>query len=623
MIDKTDFSVGTNVDPHSSFKPLPDWVAFDLCHAYPVQGGNFLLHNTLNGKRCMAMPEVYASLLRAVEFKTIDQHTSEIIEQNPGMQDQKAAINKVFEQMLRTGMLVSAKATCERLTTQVEITEAENTDPVVAILTWERPQALQRLLESIVKNCDTKSIHRLYVIDDSRKQESIDKNKELVEGFLSKIEIPLEYFGRDEQTSLMDGLAQKLPDHEDSIHFLIDHAKWQGHWTSGLSRNLALLLSCGRRLVMLDDDTICDVYEPPQAKPNITFSDSAREADFFANEEGWAHLHQPINPDPIQRHMRCLGLPMSEALEVLGKNNLKPAGLGNATALQVSELKPESPVLMTECGSLGCPGSSNNTWLPDMAPQSLQELLQSETKTNNALNYRKVWSGRNHPHFAPRSNMSPITGLDNREMLPPYFPILRGEDKLFGYVLDFIFPSSVTLDYPWAVPHLPIPEREWRDEDRDFTLKPSFPLFFLDKILEHKSSCVAQTPLKRLEALSAWFIDLAGASVESQTRLYRDSLLRATANQLEHFDGLLSSADPVPTDWRKYLEKGFLELQANLDRVSRPDFPLKGLPRDLEGTELVEFWKKAWTGYAAALIAWPEIREAAKNLIDVKYTGSL
>jgi hypothetical protein len=444
-----------------------------------------------------------------------------------------------------------------------------------------------------------------------------------VKKFQLLIEGEICYFGQTEQQSLLSKLVGMLPEHANAIRFLADQSRWRDHWTSGLARNLAMLLSCGRHLILLDDDVICDVYNPVKPKSDITFSDDSREADFYRSEQDWASNHKPLNMNPINTHMQCLGLTFSEALSVLGQDHLTPAGLNNATSLLASELKAESPILVTECGTLGCPGSGNNTWLPDMAPQSLQELLQSETKTNNALNYRKVWSGRNHPHFAPRSNMSPITGLDNREMLPPYFPILRGEDKLFGYVLDFIFPSSVTLDYPWAVPHLPIPEREWRDEDRDFTLKPSFPLFFLDKILEHKSSCVAQTPLKRLEALSAWFIDLAGASVESQTRLYRDSLLRATANQLEHFDGLLSSADPVPTDWRKYLEKGFLELQANLDRVSRPDFPLKGLPRDLEGTELVEFWKKAWTGYAAALIAWPEIREAAQNLIDVKYTGSL
>ncbi len=60
MTDKSGFSLEINVSPKSGFKPLPDWVAFDLCKAYPVPGGNLLLHNTRTGRRAMVRPEVYA-----------------------------------------------------------------------------------------------------------------------------------------------------------------------------------------------------------------------------------------------------------------------------------------------------------------------------------------------------------------------------------------------------------------------------------------------------------------------------------------------------------------------------------------------------------------------------------
>ncbi len=56
MTDKTNFSLDISVSPASGFKPLPDQVAFDLCRAYPVSGGNLLLHNTRNGKRAMVTP---------------------------------------------------------------------------------------------------------------------------------------------------------------------------------------------------------------------------------------------------------------------------------------------------------------------------------------------------------------------------------------------------------------------------------------------------------------------------------------------------------------------------------------------------------------------------------------
>ena len=618
MTDKTGFSLDIAVSPASGLKPIPDRVAFDLCKAYPLPDRTVLLHNTRSGKRAMVMPEVYASLLSCSRFQTLDQHVSNIIERNPGMQGQQDDIRNVLQGMLNSGMMVSAKKTCNRLTRKPEspADEKQTDSPVVAIITWERPKALERLLKSIAANCNIEKLHRLYVIDDSRKPENIIQNRELVSRFATEAKIALQYFGQHEQQSFLDELTKNLPEHENAIRFLADQSRWRDHWTSGLARNLALLLSCGRRLVMMDDDSVCDVYTPGQPKPDISFSDDAREADFFASEEGWAARHQELNPDPVDRHMQCLGLSFSEALDVLGQNHLKPASLTNATALQTSELHPDSPILMTECGSLGCPGTDRNTWLPDMAPDSLKRMLISEQKTNNALNSRLVWSGRSHPHFAPRPNMSQITGFDNRQMLPPYLPIERGEDRLFGNMLDFVFPSAVTLDYPWAVPHLPIPQREWYEEDLDFTPGDSFPLFFFETVLAQKSACLSSLPTERLKALSAWFNDLAAAPADSLTAMYRDTRLQSASELLQHLNSLLAEGESTPTDWQDYLKNGIKQLNADMDQVSREDFPVKGLPAAMEGAELIAFWQETWADFATALNAWPAIRKAAAEIVE-------
>lgn len=618
MTDKTEFSLDMPINPASAFKPLPQWVAFDLCHAYPVTDGNLLLHNTQNGKRAMVRPEVHASLLHCEQFNTISQHTANIIELNPGMGDQQDDIRKVLKSMLDSGIMLSAKSECDRLKVKIgdKKEESEDSAPVVAIITWERPQALERLLESIAANCDTEKLHHLYIIDDSRKTENIIQNQAVVERFVSKIDTPLRYFGQDEQQFLLKGLVQQLPEHENAIHFLADQSRWKDLWTSGMARNLALLLSCGRRLVMLDDDAICDLYNPPQQNHNITFSDSPREAEFFGSEQEWDYLRQPLNPDPINRHMQCLGLSFSEAVNVLGENHLKPAGFADATALQLSELQPDSTILVTECGSLGCPGTANNTWLPNMAPASLKRMLGSVDKTSQALSTRKVWSGRNHPHFSPYSNMSQITGFDNRQMLPPYLPILRGEDQLFGNMLNYVFPNSVVLDYPWAVPHLPVPNREWRDRDLSFTPEDSFPTFFVSKIVEGRSSCQSTSVSDRLSSLSTWFDNLATSSDDSLSSMYRDSRLRGDSGRLSRLTQLLDTSKSAPVNWQNYLRNGISQLNTDLDLASRNDFVVRGIPATMETDELIIFWKNVWADFASALKAWPEIRDAATQVVN-------
>lgn len=229
MTDPTGFSLGMTVNPANTFKPLPDWVAFDLCQAYPVPGGNLLLHNTRNGKRAMVKPEVYAALLGCSQFRTLDQHAAAIVERNPAMQGQQSDIRKVLQSMLKSGIMLSAKNACDNLKLEFASNPAAQQlpTPVVTILTWERPQALERLLDSIAANCNSEEFHRLYVIDDSRKDENIRQNRALTERFVARIAAPLRYFGQDQQRTLLDSLVKQRPEHENAIRFLADRSRWQ------------------------------------------------------------------------------------------------------------------------------------------------------------------------------------------------------------------------------------------------------------------------------------------------------------------------------------------------------------------------------------------------------------
>jgi hypothetical protein len=187
---------------------------------------------------------------------------------------------------------------------------------------------------------------------------------------------------------------------------------------------------------------------------------------------------------------------------------------------------------------------------------------------------------------------------------------------LFGFLLDFIYPTSLSLDYPWAIPHLPIPTREWKEEDRDFTPGPSFPLFFIEQLPQQKAYCRAEDPQERLFALSAWFRDLANAPVDSLRVSHRDFVLQDTTEQLQNLSRLLETSGSTPQAWQDYLKRGLEQLGASLRTASDDDFSVTGLPATLEGDELILFWKETWAGFSAALVAWPEIREAAKELLE-------
>ena len=98
--------------------------------------------------------------------------------------------------------------------------------------------------------------------------------------------------------------------------------------------------------------------------------------------------------------------------------------------------------------------------------------------------------------------------------------------------------------------------------------------------------------------------------------MHLDARLRSCSEQLKHLGALLSEAESAPVDWQNYLRNGIEQLNTDLGRVSHEPPPVKGFPPTLEGEELIAFWKGTWTGFAASLNAWPEIRAAAADIVE-------
>jgi len=159
-------------------------------------------------------------------------------------------------------------------------------------------------------------------------------------------------------------------------------------------------------------------------------------------------------------------------------------------------------------------------------------------------------------------------------------------------------------------------QRHWEECGRDFTSSNSFPMFFVEQVITQKSSCLASAPTDRLKTLANWFNTLATASSESLTAMYRDSQLRASSELSMHLSSLLTTDDSDPSAWQDYLKNGIQALSTDMEKASRPDFPVKGRPNNLEGAELISFWQETWSGFANSLNAWPDIREAATKILQ-------
>lgn len=591
--------------------PANGLFALDPCAAYPLPENRLLVRNPRHGRQAILTPDVYHALLDCREFRSLDAHAAHLAATNPALANQQQHIRQVLEKVRGDGLLVSAEVYGQLLAPsgrQVALTDA----PVLAVITWERPEALARCLDSMARHCALEACSRLYVIDDSRSPEVMAKNRASTAALASRAALPVHYMGAGEQADFMSRIIAQAPTLEEPLRFLVDRQRWSTHWTSGLARTVALLLSVGERLLVLDDDILCEVFEPYRQAGGVSFGDAVREAAFFRDNAEWQGFRATTGTDPLARHSRVLGLGLADALSALQLTSLDEGSFAGATVAFLEQLDGEAPVLVTECGSLGDPGTVVTNWLTSLDGESRARLLADEGTVRNALQTRNYWHGRSRPHIAMRSNMSQLTGLDNRRLLPPYIPVMRGEDGLFGCMLEFMHPRRVVLDQAWAVPHLPIPARRWSEVDSAFNTDTTFPTFILGMLIERPPQSDFQDPVRRLGRVAGQFEELSELDHRRVMARFIDQRLESRASRYVHLKKLRAECAGAPQPWLDYLDQAISAL--NLLLADNPvEAELRGYPSQLSGPRLSDWWQDFWKRFGHSLRAWPALRQAARH----------
>jgi hypothetical protein len=599
--------------------PQPLW----SCHGIQVIPGpndTVVLFNPKNDTRLLVQSEVARALEHCYRFDTLSGHLNHLFVAMPPLREQPEDAKNILELVRDAGIFESADEAWHRLTESNDESPLNDGPVRLFILTCDRPQALERLLGELKEQTLPEQIEALFVIDDSRRGESLISNAAVIESVQENIGLPIHHIDMAVRTELMSQLKATLPEiHHLAIDFLLDRSYWGAAPTYGQARNLALLLSVNFRALVMDDDILPVAMTPPLPPRGLTFNPPrAREAVFYASETEMQQQDVVADFNPLSTMLKSLGQPLTEVLtaELSGASMLKGVD-GRLT----STFSAESRVYLSQCGTWGDPGTANGEWAFFQSEASIKRLLDSSSEPSEVLAARTSWLGYRGPTIGSYGTLSQLTGLDHRALLPPYFPAGRGEDILFGIMLQRLHPESAVFNEGWAVPHCPMNDRSSRGQLGPMSVNASM-MTLIDWLGRAPRDEMGVPPKTRLFMVADEIDRLASMTACALEHVVKNELLSKRASLLalcmENIDTLPRFGDlPGKLAWSTFLEQSRDDLLSQI-QSSEPQPVAEAL--ELASSDMKTL-RQVGADFAEAIKAWPTICGAAAALATPHNAG--
>jgi hypothetical protein len=203
--------------------------------------------------------------------------------------------------------------------------------------------------------------------------------------------------------------------------------------------------------------------------------------------------------------------------------------------------------------------------------------------------------------------MAAACGLDNRAALPPYFPVGRNEDGIFGSVVQRCFRHAYFAHLPLSLLHSPPGRRVFSAEWVHILGIPRLSDAILCAI------AAFEPPSARLPA--RLYIAALGLHLQRLGRMPPGALYAllayywqaALGARLTEVDELLAQNKAAPAFWRTLMEHCAMSLRAYLDRDNASTDFQSSAPAGMTIGTLLHL-------YGVLLTAWRCLSETAGNL---------
>ncbi len=427
-------------------------------------------------------------------------------------------------------------------------------------------------------------------------------------------EVPVRYLGEEQKRRLANELIRCCVE-PDAIEFALFDPLGIG-FSCGANRNALLLHGVGRALCSIDDDVICELAAPPPTDVRLKFfstGDPFTRWLFGDRKSALAHAGS-TEADFLAAHEALLGRGLAE----IG-GGIEP---GQLDALQATDdflrrlWTGNSRVRASFSGHLGDPGVPTSVYYLFYEGENRRRMTETEQHYRAALANRSVFGLAPCPAIGdPSTSPGMAMGLDHRELLPPFFPVLHAEDYTFGATLWQTVHEAFLGHVPLSVRHEPRPgktilqPRDLGGENHAVTFEFSH---LIRRVILNFRQHESAEPADRMRYLGRHLTSIGSQRLPDFVDYISAQILEHESSRLDYLEEQLREDTETPDWWREDLEGYLAHVR---EALTHDDFDIPfEMKADRSAAENRELMRQLFARFGRMLEAWPDIVSATREV---------
>ena len=591
---------------------MPERYRFDQQNVcVPVGNNQELFHCDLTGATSL-VPRHEARLLQSCHrFATLDEHAGRVCSESGLGPLHFGAVRQQLSKFADAGLLVPHSLLLERCRNGTAVDTASRI-AYFGVLTRNRPQYLNQCLESYAHAASRSKREIVFIVADQSDRQYHAANAEALAAIKAHHGIEIWHI----DLAQANKIAGQLSGSSGVPVSLVDFALLRSEvapFSGGANRNLLLLASAGELILQADDDSACRVMPAPDMCEGLVLSSAADPAEFwFPTEAELSALEERfVSEDLFALHERFLGKSVSQCMhECDGAVDIDAANASFYRRLSREQAK----ILATNSGLVGESVRGEGQPIIVLDGDKRTRLVVSEQHYRYVQKTQRLLRGVSRPTITEGAVCFGFNlGLDNREIVPPFMPIMRGEDSMFTPLFRAATSNGFFAILPWLVYHAGAGAK--RRPNR-LEAKMVSRLSFADIISLILQSYQARTfeveTGKRLQAISALFLEIGSLPEVELERVLRTMWWQTASMQIFKLETALKRHSNQPAFWSKDIAEYIEEY-----RNSFVD------PRSIVACDLVAVFgeaqafakqKELLRQFGELIGAWAHLRQAAADL---------